>query len=1470
MIFVLGTLLLLFSAFYFALHAKKVQMFVIHTIARNIESDLGAKVQIGAVDFHPFNRLILKDIYIQDLSKDTLLSVQSLSVGVNIWKLLGKKIEIKSVSFDNMYVNLSVDTFGVSNVDFIIHYIDNSIKKDSTLIYKIDHIKLKHTRFKYIDYRTVEGIPKVFNPGNILFKDINGDISINRLSQDSLNVSIHSFSGIEKSGLQLNGFSTKIEAGKKTAKIKQLELKMPNSSVKLAQISANYNNISNWKNFIEKAKVSLSIEDSELNLKDITPFIPQFSAMAGKLDVSGKLTGTLANLKAKDIRLSYGDAFCFDGDFDLSGLPNVDETFLYADIKDIKFNRAGVQHFISDISGRPFVLPTELSNLGTIHYSGKISGFFSNLVAYGSFRTNLGKLSTDILIEVLPQWKGLKYSGSLNTSGFRLGRLLGESSQVGDVSLKISVTGHKYADSSMSGVIDANVNSFTFNSYSYDNILIKGNFDGSGFEGFLNIDDKNAKISFNGKIDLTKKLPIWNFSAKADDVNLTRLNLLKSYPDLFLSFNFSTNLVGSTLDNANGKISIEDISIRNKSKHIFVDRIGIYSDFNDTLRVLDIHSDVIKGKIKGNYSLVTIGNSLNRFLSKYLPAINSGKKENKTFGDNSFVFSFSKFNVNPLAEVLELPLFIDDNSIISGFYDDTYDKFRLEVDVPFLKLENTKLTDIHIISENPIDLIETSISTKIGDSPDKLTLNIQSEVKDNVVNVNLDWVDEQKTFQGNLKLSNNLTQQNNVLFNNMTILPSQIVLNDTVWNMRKSEIYTDMKSYRIKNFIFEHNNQHIKVDGIFSDRMQDSATVELNDVRLEHIFKIIKLHEPIITSRVTGKFLIQSGLKNIALTGDLFGKDFHFNHSYWGDVVMKTNWDDERKKLNAFGKAIKGNDTLLVLKGEYFPKPDSVEFYATANGLSIDFLRHYLDGVIQNIDGKAYGTLHLFGTLQQLLFDGDIPVKNGKFDVDFLKTSYSFSDTVRIKKDQINFRQITLFDKDNNKGILNGRVSHNEAFKDIRFNLNIDCKNVLVLNTRAQDNTYFYGKAYGTGNVGISGNTEDILFNINMRTEPNTQVFIPFDNLETATESYFINFINNQAKKEEVKLPLKKPIEEITSTNIRVNLLLDANPNAEVTLITDVVGGDYLKGTGYGNLRIDYDLAGDMKMYGNYEVEQGEYLFTLQQVFRKNFTIKKGGTMRWSGDPYSPIINIDAKYPISSVSLLDLLDESQLEGVKRSNVPVNCLLNLTGELMQPTIKLDVELPTDDELQRRVKNVVNTEEQMNLQIIYLLLMSRFYTPDYMRADTGTGVNEIAAVLGTTLSGQLNNWLSQLVDNLNVNFNYKQTNALDPRTGQYEVELGYQPNNRLVLNGKMGYREDNLAATNFIGDFDLEYKLNRSGKLRAKAYTHTNDKYYLKSSLTTQGVGIMYKEDFNSLKEVLNYYWNTARNKKLSKDSVKVKK
>ncbi|WP_289227642.1 translocation/assembly module TamB domain-containing protein [Parabacteroides goldsteinii] len=240
--------------------------------------------------------------------------------------------------------------------------------------------------------------------------------------------------------------------------------------------------------------------------------------------------------------------------------------------------------------------------------------------------------------------------------------------------------------------------------------------------------------------------------------------------------------------------------------------------------------------------------------------------------------------------------------------------------------------------------------------------------------------------------------------------------------------------------------------------------------------------------------------------------------------------------------------------------------------------------------------------------------------------------------------------------------------------------------------------------------------------------------------------------------------------------------------------------------------------------------------------------MAFHGDPYNAQLDINAVYQVNA-NLSDL-DESFLQDkdLNRTNVPVQALLMVKGDMRQPDIKFDLLFPTlNEDIYRKVHSIVSTEDMMNRQIIYLLALNRFYTPDYV-ASTTKG-SEVFAVASSTISSQLSSMLGKLSDHWSIAPNLRSDRG-DFSDVEVDVALSSRLlNNRLLFNGSFGYRNNTYQQKNdFVGEFDLEYKLTPSGEIRLKAYNHANDMYkYLNGALTTQGVGVMFKKDFSHLSE-----------------------
>ena len=368
----------------------------------------------------------------------------------------------------------------------------------------------------------------------------------------------------------------------------------------------------------------------------------------------------------------------------------------------------------------------------------------------------------------------------------------------------------------------------------------------------------------------------------------------------------------------------------------------------------------------------------------------------------------------------------------------------------------------------------------------------------------------------------------------------------------------------------------------------------------------------------------------------------------------------------------------------------------------------------------------------------------------------------------------------------------------------------------------------------------------NVRSDAGTSVGFNFTNTSIVEQYDFITFMDNPENSQQDEKNGNEVMEAIPpGTDYMLNFLVNVTPDAQLELMLNPATGDKISVTGSGSIQTQYGNQSDIQMFGNYLINGGAYNFNLEQVLRKRFNIRDGSMVLFRGDPMQANLNINAIYNLNAnIQDLDLL---LIKETASPTIPVNCVLNLEGHLQNPTISFDLELPnSNSEFERQVRTFINSEDMMTRQIIYLLLLNKFYTPDYSRNNFRT--NEFSVVASSALSTQLTNMLNRLTDKVQIgtNIRSRQDGVKDT---EVEMLLSSQLlNNRLLFNGNFGYKDNYIQSNAFVGEFDLEYKLSRSGDISLKAYNHANDLYRYTKSPTRQGVGVMFRKDYNALTDL----------------------
>ena len=1411
-------------------------------------------MEVGSVRYKFFNTLSVTDLYIEDLQQDTLLFINELDMNFKLFGMFRGKFVFNHIEMNGLCGNLTIDSSGINNLDFLLKAFSGSdTKKESKpVVFDIRHLTLKNSTFSLTNHQANKPQkPNTLDFNRFKFTDINTDISFDFVNMDSINLSVKTFSAAEQfSGFSITDLTTEINTSSNGISIPVLKLALPHSKIHFDPIAIGYDSIADLKHFDEKVRIAIPVKESQITLSDLSAFVPELKSVKGAMLLSADLSGKVSNLKLQNLKVNYGNNFVLEAGLELNGLPNVDETFVYGRIASLRINKNDVQDFISGLNGHPVILPKELNELGTIQYKGNITGFFSNLVLFGNLTTNIGNISTDLQVQFSNKMTDFAFDGTLKSSNIRLGRLT-NNPELGGIAFSINTKGVKKSNSSMHGVISANVNEFQFREYVYKDINFEGEYDGSGFDGQIVFEDENLNAHFNGIIDMTQKLPILDFVLAVKHVDLHALKLIESYPESSLGFIASTNLKGSSLDNVNGYVRLDSLHFINQNKTLKVDSLLLTSTIADGNTNFSVISDYINGSFDGTFLYSTIGNTFTNILSKHLPAVNYKPKSGQ-HQPNQMNIDLKIENIDHLMDILNLSYSLQGVSTIKGYIHEMDNQINISANFPQLSLNNKVAENFSIALSNVNRKdIELAFRTQYLNKNEPINFFLNFTADNNLLDTRFGWQNTKEiTNAGDIHTQTIFAKTNGLLSAHMDIQPTDVIISDSTWHVHKGSIdWNADKSISVNNFRLESENQLIYIDGTASKNETDSLYVSMNDLNLDFILDLVGLKGFVIGGNATGDATIFNVFNRPVYEADIQVKDLTINKKYIGQAKLFSSWDKENKQIYAKGTFLTNqNDTIIFADGVFIPAKDSLDFLFDAHDLSLEFLSPYFEAVAENVQGLATGKVRMYGPSKGFGLEGNVFVRQGQATISLLKTTYTFEDSIYLSRRALDAKNLRLHDPENNVAIANGRLNHNGVFQNMTYNFQITARNVMAINTESQDNEYFFGKAYVDGSVRIYGDMSETNIVVDAVSKPRSKIYIRMASMSTASDNSFIRFVDKDINPYARAATQNKKKTE-SSANVKLNLQLEATPDAEVELIIDPQAGDMINAKGSGNLRLEFDTNSDIRLFGTYTIDAGQYLFTLQNIMRKEFRIDRGSSISWSGSLTNANVNIRAIHSLNA-SLRDLMNQDLLQSATtRSNIPVNCILTLTDNLMSPTIEFGIDLPSSDEsVKQHVRNIINTEEMMNRQILFLLLLGRFYTPEYMSTADATNTSGDGLSFA---SATINGWLSQIMRNSKLSFGLDLRS--DSQTKQYQTEIQYRPNNRIIINGNIGYQQDELVdnRNRFIGDLDFEYSLTESDRLRFKAYSHTVDR--MGAAKISYGMGFLYKEEFRTVGDLFNYYW-----------------
>ena len=1463
------------TVLYLLLKTSEVQTFLVKRITNHLSNEIKSTISVGSIEYKFFNKLFINDIIIKDKNNDTLLYSKEIQVGIRRMDFKNKSFRLGKVSLIKPVIAFITDSTGLMNLTWYLNLIKNSadtIKKGGSRI-SIDQIDISNGRFSLINRTALKGKTRIdFN--NLNLSGINGIIEDLKTLNDTTTFNIYKLGFKESSGFTVKKMSSSVILARQNILLNSAFISCDSSIFNITRLGLTADSASSFKNFTEKVKLDIQLDKSLINTSDLQYFMPFADSLNESVWLSGKISGTISELRGRNIKLAYRNFTSLDCDFDFSGLPKIENAYLYIGVNSLKTNAKDLEQI--NMPGKGFlIIPEAIKKLGTISFNGSFTGFTTDFVTYGEIRTSQGNIRTDISLRP-GESKKYMVKGLLKGSDINIGELTGKSEFLGNLSMQANVDGYAYSLKKFAANLTGKIDSIEINKYIYRDITLNGSFTEKTWDGSVNIADKNIKLDLLGLLNFNNKLPEFDFTLNIADANLYKLNFDKLDTSSTVTMLLTSNFKGNSIDNLDGEIKLLNSKFRKYNNNLELSDFSIKTYKEGDKSVLSLRTDFVDADINGYYNFAGLEGLVKSTLVSLMPSqfLVSGKQND--FKKNMFTFEINFKNTDKINNFFRTGILIADKSYIKGaIFADSIINIVGKADLLTIKnnvfkdfsfnttVSGSELTmginsaSFSLLGQSELKDFSVGLKTK----PDNFTFKINWDNKDTVLN------------QGNFIargtiLKNTIGKRNAIL--KVEIDSTNIYLDNNLWKLSNSSVLIDSNAINIDKLYIISKDRYYLVDGSVSENPADTLHLDFKGIDIAPLNYWInrrRNNDPGMTpfnfkGHLNGKILLTNVYKSLLMVGNIVVDKFSVLGSEFGNISINSDLDNVKKVVNIKASNNLNSVKMFDVSGIYDPASKKIDLNTRAMKLPIGFLNPLLKVFASEISGFASGRLNLSGKTDNLFLTGAAKVENASVKINYLQTRYSMNDTIRFDKEGIKFNNVRITDIEGNTATLSGSVNHTD-FRDYAayLTINITSNGFMVLNTQPKDNQMFYGTAYVSKNdvARIKSDQNSLSFDISAKTSKSTktgktsELFVPISKGLSVSEYSFISFIDSsKVKNSEGNLIATASAKQI---GMDLNMNLEVTPDAEIQIIFDSKAGDVMRGKGSSeNLNVTLNKKGDFGISGDYLIESGTYNFTLGPIINKPFNVENGGKIMFNGNLKNAEIDLKASYLHLKASLSSILDDPAYT----ERISVEPQLNLSGKLFNPIVVFDIYLPdADEETRTRLQNAISTQEELTRQVTALLLINNFIASGNSTVST-TATSAVAATSFEMISNQVSNMLSQLSKNVDIGLNIRPGSyAMTPQ--EAELALSTQIlNNKVVLNSNFDVRGTGSTAMNnttqltgntnqLTGDFNAEIKLTE--KLRFKVFNRYNDTY-IGSGLSpyTQGVGIFYNRDFNKFSDL----------------------
>ena len=1496
-----GVLLVLILAAILALQSADVQAFLVRQMIERYAGEVNGEISFESVQLRPLHGALIKGLVITDshpyrsefeqvpYPTDTLLKVGTLSATFSIAAVFpGSGIPIRNLSLSDVEFNLVLEP-GTENISRVFGITD---EEDSTALsvpgIEIRKLEMTNARFRMLDIEEMEKQLRrdsLWRPadetdwtnidirtGKLVARDLRIAENIESLETDILELGAREC----RSGFTLDPVIGHLRVDGSGAVITDGRIGDQWTDLHVQRLAMYYSAISDFKKALEKIRFDIVLDRSYFDLRSVSMLSDQLKDLQFDADFEGHAEGPIKDMRFSDFRL-YGGSSGISAQ-KIAGrvrhTPKVPEMTFDFTVDGFRGTAEGIDKFV-----RGWNPTVDLSVLKdyfgrrTLTASATSSGTLDALKIKGTVQDGSGIAGMDGILRNLYNKQPIVVEGDLYTRDFNVGTLVGMEG-VGEVSL----SGNARA-SLLPGGVEATISRLHIDrlhayDYDYSDIDATGLLRSNYFKGNIVSRDPNLDCIFSGAISLPSETESGRYAFQAQ-VGYADLSALHFDPreTSQLDFRLKADYEQAPDGGLKGELAVRDIHFKSDAGDHDVGDVLVYSSSADQEHSIDLLSAFATAHFTGTRPITDfIDDLLSETMRRDLPTVLGADEQQQAAGvsDGQYSFQLRVGDTRELLGFLAPGLYVAEGTQLvlrqdpeSGtraalrsdgvLYNGMFAKDAL--------LRFNASEDRHMRAE--LTAKEVGLGANVSMTDNRLTAYAESDAVEWRYRFDLSE-SAREGDAGDIRLRTFFSrdpERTEGLIVTADVPASTLRYMGSPWDLSAREIRYMADDLEIGQLVLSSGDQYLRADGRVAHYDDALMNLTVQDFNLDLVNHLMPDYALDLQGRLSGRVELLSPFETMPiLDARLLSEETRLGGYDLGVLRFMSQWQDDDER---FSLRLRDDARTFDLAGFFYPKGLHLDTQMRLNGFQIGCAAPLLTDVFSDFEGLAYGGVDARGPLDKLTLRGkDLRIKDGLLQIDYTDVPYLVEGPLDLTEEHLLFDQMSIRDRYTGVASIRGGLFFDNNFSDLRYDLAIEMTDMECIDLGKKQNDVFYGNAFGTGKVDITGDLDAFRLRVNARTVKKGSLHIPFDYATDAASGDLLRFRE--------PAPLRvNPLDSILSRqrrsasapmDIDVDIHVDATPDVQMLIEVDPSTGNVLSAVGDGALDLGYHKD-EFTIGGDYTLSGGNYHFAAL-VATRDFAIQRGSTIHFNGDIYDSDLDMKATYS-TKASIAALIADSTMTRRR-----VDCIIAVKDKLRNPSVEISIDIPDlDPTTQGLVSGALNTQDNIQRQFLSLLVSGNF-----MPTEQSGIVNNNSDLLFSNVSAIMSDQLNHILETLNIPFdlglNYQSTSA---GNDLFDVAISTQLfNNRVIVNGNIGNRQYGTSGATgttgeVAGDLDIAIKLNKTGSIRATLFSHSADQYtnYLDNS-QRNGAGFSFQKEFRSVGSLLRSIflgqgWNSEADK-----------